>query len=544
MTTPAIEERLESLGHALRARPSVGERVLLELRTSVETGAMGRKVASTRVPARRRRWPVFVSLVGGLSAAAMLAISLIRTPQTTWADVIDAIGAKQWIHARLDDDGTEFWLSQDLGLWAYKSRQRVMFWDAPQDAKYEFRFGQNRITRYPLGPDEIDRILTVNDRADGTPIVGPWLLGTEQIVAQRRREVVVDGKSWIEFDIELARGTTKFGTLRVEPKSKLPIALVFRATPGAEPTYRWAFDYPEDGPRDVYALGVREDVAVDDHLLPEEPAQVLTEMAISRQRLGNFRMLVAAQPMSLPYYFVWRKGDRWRVDTGLPQGAEGPATGPAPDQPWDAWWQEQLERCHACPWYRCDGQAVYENADSAGFLNGGPLTWKRAQTIGPQALMSANRGGGLPPWIRIVQMLFPDLTPQPWFRFEFDPHPADADGCVLVKISAESTNPKRPRANEWYWIDPSKGYAVARAELFSLAPGVPAEPSNSDLRQTLRMEEFQQSPEGFWYPAVIRESAPIGPHGDGPAPAERTQREIRYYIDFAPELDDSLFEPT
>ncbi len=223
------------------------------------------------------------------------------------------------------------------------------------------------MAQYTLAPGEFDRVLTINDNADGAASVGPWLLGTEQIVAQRQRTIVEDGKKWTEFAIELSRGTAKYGTLRVDPDSKLPVDLVFRATPAAEPSYKWTFDYPPDGPRDVYALGVPTDVAVEDHTIAEEPARILAEMAASRARLGDFRMLVVTRPPQVPPYFVWRKGNRWRVDIGRLGEGPDPVAEPADDETWNCWWETQLAACRAHPWYRCDGQAVYTTPTPSRF---------------------------------------------------------------------------------------------------------------------------------------------------------------------------------
>ncbi len=98
----------------------------------------------------------------------------------------------------------------------------------------------------------------------------------------------------------------------------------------------------------------------------------------------------------------------------------------------------------------------------------------------------------------------------------------------------------RPQCHEWYWLDPAKGCAVVRAELFCLPDGVAPDPSQTDHRQSLRMEAFRQSPQGFWYPTVIHETMPTGWVGD----RQRVQLEMRYHIDFEPELADSLFDPT
>ncbi len=97
--------------------------------------------------------------------------------------------------------------------------------------------------------------------------------------------------------------------------------------------------------------------------------------------------------------------------------------------------------------------------------------------------------------------------------------------------------------HEWYYIDPAKGHAVVRAELFNLPANAPADPKAPPSRQTMRMEDFQQSPQGFWYPKTIRVSTPLLPGGNLEAGSEvrYNTSSVHYHFDFDVALPDSLF---
>ena len=69
---------------------------------------------------------------------------------------------------------------------------------------------------------------------------------------------------------------------------------------------------------------------------------------------------------------------------------------------------------------------------------------------------------------------------------------------------------------------------AVRAELFNLRGGAKVDPKSDSTGQTIRMEDFQLSPQGFWYPAVIRDR-------------QFRQSEVHYHFDFDPVLPDSLF---
>jgi hypothetical protein len=128
-------------------------------------------------------------------------------------------------------------------------------------------------------------------------------------------------------------------------------------------------------------------------------------------------------------------------------------------------------------------------------------------------------------------LLYPDLAPQRGWSFEINPKPADYPGCLLVKRSAEMASPERLVGYEWYYLDPAKGHAVVRIEMFSETPGKPAVPAASKYRQTIEMNDFQQAPGGWWY---CKEIVDIKPARAAADPPQRTT--VRYAFDFDADL--------
>lgn len=60
-----------------------------------------------------------------------------------------------------------------------------------------------------------------------------------------------------------------------------------------------------------------------------------------------------------------------------------------------------------------------------------------------------------------------------------------------------------------HYVDPAKGYAFDRSELFNLPADVQSAPENIQERQTIRMDNFHQSPHGFWYPTVVQDTTRV-----------------------------------
>ena len=115
--------------------------------------------------------------------------------------------------------------------------------------------------------------------------------------------------------------------------------------------------------------------------------------------------------------------------------------------------------------------------------------------------------------------------------------------------------PTEPQVgHDWYYVDSAKGHAVVRAEFFSLASNTPGDPLASRMRQTIQMDRFQQTKQGFWHRTVIHDTKltipkllpapddilrPLPPPGEG-AIEQRTTT-VRYHFEFAAAAPDSLF---
>jgi hypothetical protein len=272
-------------------------------------------------------------------------------------------------------------------------------------------------------------------------------------------------------------------------------------------------------------------------------------MVSSREEIGDFRLLVGEySSYGDRGAVVWRKGDRWRVDSCWNYGNVTPVVEPPAGQDWARWFETRLKYSKAIPIYVCDGKTVWMNSDP---LPGARPRWKVSPHVGPQDLMSGEGRGDMPlcPKVKIASLLFPDLSRKWGWNFEFDPQPSDAPGCVLLKRSARFA-PEQV-GHEWYYVDPAKRHAVVRAELFNLPPESPSDPSATRQRQTIRMDSFQQTKQGFWYPAVIHNSIsssdaikPSNEHVGRPGTLEsifQMKETIHYHFDFATSLPDSLF---
>lgn len=546
--SPGVSDNmLDRVIHDIQARPAPPD---IKDRVLAAALAYGPRQRAQVPRILRRSWLLLGSAAVATSAACVLAFLLFPSASAGWTDVTAAVNAQKWIRATttyLQGGQGRMWYSPQRQVWAFQTPDVLTFCDGREQAKYEYRKGSREITKMPLGEENGNRVLPVNDLLQGKAVLGPWLFGSEKIVAQQRREVSEGGRKWIEFQMVLARGATNQATLRVDPTTRLPVYL--RCVSPTDPArhFQWTFDYPAEGPADIYALGVPAQTRIDDHMPSGEAARALQGIAAGRARIGDFRLMVAREgPFGSAGSIVWRKGDRWRVDDYSTYMRLPPMTKPADGQSWSDWFAQRFKRCRHAPWLVCDGKTVYHNAE---IYQG--VRWEREQSMAPQDMFSGQRLGNLPgaEGAEIGSLVYPDLTPWRSGRFEFDPHPPDAPGCVLIKQSAELSVTRPNVGHNWYYLDPTKGYAVVRIELFELPPQVPADPRTAAGCTSFRMEDFQLTPQGFWYPRTIHETnrstepAASSSGATGTAlPGGHMMTGTAYYdFDFTAALPDSLF---
>jgi len=308
---------------------------------------------------------------------------------------------------------------------------------------------------------------------------------------------------------------------------------------------RYDFTYPAEGPTDIYALGVPADKMIDDRMPSKEAMRALDAVAASRARIGDFRLTVTAtsgKGFLIPHgLIVWRKGDRWRIDWCEPEAQPGAAVKPPDGLGWGDPSIEKLKLSWLGPLYLCDGQKVYENTSLSEEISRRrfgdpqppkPVAWQ-AVDIAPQDLLSGDNLTGAA-WrlarnAKFASLLFPDLAPVPGWGFEFDSRPSAVPGCVLIKRSASIATEKPQVGHEWYYLAPTKGYAVVQVELFNLPANV--DPKSAKERQTIHLEDFKKSPQGFWYASVVRDTSR----------RSTTHYHYHYHFDFGAALPDWLF---
>ena len=240
------------------------------------------RLATTRSPAR---WPLRMRVFAGFAIAMALPFILILWAQSvsvSWAEVREAVQARPWIHLVAkgpDGEKAEIWLSATKKIAATRIDSLVTHDDMRLKIRHTFDPARGVIVRVPA-PEAVSEEIRRLDATLCGILRDDVKVGSSssqlELVGEHRCEVERDGRKWIEYELSFhtkSSGTprhtiTRQLVLRVDPKTRLPrsIHLTDRFPDREQEEIDFQLNYPDDGPADIYALGVPRSVELEDRI--------------------------------------------------------------------------------------------------------------------------------------------------------------------------------------------------------------------------------------------------------------------------------------
>ena len=298
-------------------------------------------------PGHWRRFSPRVLVATALAATTLLAVALFhQSRDQAWAQVVEAVREKPWVHVvgkvKSADGAQQFetWWSVNRGISAVKSPDDVRFDDFRAGVSHRYIATTKQLVRLPAREGDKESLQA------WTGLFAAVFRGDEKleeslayfrIVSQRRSTIERDGRTWTAYELQIKRGALAPIplTIQVDPATRLPVSMtLLDAIDGKPREGHYDFSYPDEGPADIFALGVPRDATLDDRMPPPELAAVLQVQKRFRDHVHEYFATVGTPGAPVPDKFVWRKGNRWRVDICWPNnatwtGAESPAAGTA-----------------------------------------------------------------------------------------------------------------------------------------------------------------------------------------------------------------------
>ncbi len=225
-------------------------------------------------PSRSKPWGRFF----WLSVAAVVAVSvtafLVAKPDqngaiTSFRQVLFETGRHPWVHGqtRVEFEANvhefETWFSPSERLAAMRSPQLIQHTDFSTGRQVTFDRNSQQLTQGLANPhsEDFGRALILAILHDGD-LQGA--MPFHRVSDLRKLEVLEDGARLLRYQFQVAwRSNTAVGwetTVWVDVESQLIRSWEERHSNGTTVVTR--FDYPADGPRDMSALGVPQDVMI------------------------------------------------------------------------------------------------------------------------------------------------------------------------------------------------------------------------------------------------------------------------------------------
>jgi hypothetical protein len=510
------------------------------------------RAARCGLSVRRAEHRVRQKAVLGFAAAVAVCLALglwLWLPSDLWADVVKAVQAKPWIHGTLrgakPGESREFWISTSRAVGGSRSAEEISYFDDRLRITHRYEPRKKILYRLPSYSSDLgqwQQLLEIfqglfrGDAELNAQLSGLILKG------QKRTQTEKDGRKWDEyelvFQIPSQPDTDARMTFVVDTQTRLPHSMRWNSPAGEAGEFD--FDYPENGPVDIYALGVPKDAKLIDRVPTGDMTRILAGIEAGRDRFDDFHAVVIRDlppdiwpgrgpgrkfPMA---FLVWKKGARWRIEIGMaPALLESPVP---PDKDKKEWVREACKKAVFVPLSVCDGKAIYRGDLGQGVTRG---NWKLVAT--------AQERGSEPELMRVMpaSWCYPVTFNPPNDRTEEVVNLNPSEGppnTILVTsrlVDMRGHDPARTLTFTRFWLDPMRGFAVVRQDSHHADPAM--KPPTDEGFQAL-MDQWEQTPNGVWYPTRV---------GSGSIKdlKEKNATWYHFFLDFPLDMPDELFKP-
>ncbi len=508
--------------------------------------------ARAAAPWTKRAW------FAGAGAAAVVLIALLFWMQPSsiaWSQVAEAVRAMPWIHMKaVGDEGQswETWLSFSRNIGAMRDDAMVRYDDYRSGIRYEYDSQKEKLYRLSVSGEgsfkSMEGTFQAIFRGDAT--LGENLF-EGRIVKQRQRALREQGRRWILYELELQGpgpnnrdpSNTTSVEIRVDPEKKLPDLMTF--TFGKEKR-QWTIDYPDEGPADIYALGVPRDAPVEDRMPPADLDRIMKIVQQNRRDFGDYLAIAGGDNRDRRsiMHMIRCKGDKFRVDTGI-----GDTKHVASATEMGKWWRERGREVMPTGSVLCDGRHVYQYSFVSPETGWQPSMHHIRQ--GDERAVAAGGGNWAHHFVDLLayplNLGLQSLASSPLYTAHLDPKgengPAGSVRVEVLRAKSGRAGDRRAYYKEEFWLQPKYGYAVVK-HVWSDCPAVDEDPLRKEKRLIYEYDDYRQTPRGVWYPTVSRrKNATQSENKNKPGGIEFHDQVTYFYLDFTTELPDELFSP-
>ncbi len=459
-----------------------------------------------------------------------------------------------WIHAAGTIEGrkAEFWFSQKNRISAMCNMPNsVMFIDHRARTKDWYDLNSQRIVREHepeyFQASFIDFEKIFESLFHGNAPTAALFVPDSEIVTSSTSQITVSGRQIVEYNqtFRIRHGDTGGQMVthkvitHVDPIDNIPIQMTTESTYKDDKnkeittTIVWEFNYPDDGPADIYALGVPASAQRIDGMASPELSRVIETAREARANFGPYEAVVFDEHAMSHFFHVWRKGTRFRVEMALlAPGNSSPVLPDTPSTNLDLF-RKYFSKYRHGPVTVCDGKIVYET-EQRGSYNaeaGREYEWverRRVKRLG-DGISVAGEGTARGNFVELYA--YPTSLQYPLegvLKVEIKPLRSD-DPPGMILIENKISIPKEKDYAVRLLLDPARGFITVRHET----------EFDEHKSEVLLMEDFEKSPAGIWYPTKVHRNI----YSSSDLKNLEDTQTFFFSLEFPKDLSDDLFHP-
>lgn len=418
-----------------------------------------------------------VTRIAAIAVALLFVFLAIQNSTSTATaslrSVLDITRRHVWIHSSTtvthagETVEREAWCAPLQRITAYRSPKMLHFIDYAEGVQSSYSEDTDTVFRWraEMNSEEIGRafigaLLSSGDLSSSFPY--------HHVSAVQKMNIVEDGVSKVlySFQLELKSAPkVHWETLiRVNPSNELIETWEEIHSNGTRVLTR--FDYPSEGPTDIFALGANREAKVIDRVASSDVVELSKEFQYQVHNFDDYEALVVDRfiaqdgetPVKPLLRRIRRQGKNFSVDLLQPV-ASNYAVPEVVDLPW---WKSNRSQFGSTPLATCDGDTctIYPSDHSTPYSDV-EMPWSNKLTTLP--VIAVKNAAGMTT-IPIWPSLWPEyacrpflVTTDPCVRFDIDPTGTDGPpNTMRIRLSAPDSPFAKERATYWLALDETR----------------------------------------------------------------------------------------
>ncbi|MEQ9407377.1 MAG: hypothetical protein RIK87_06600 [Fuerstiella sp.] len=487
----------------------------------------------------RRRMLLVCPALAALAAAVLLIVTLGRLPTASALELLaDALSVTPCIKMTSSYEGKtrESWIMPATRQSATRSDEWIEFFDANAETVVTHNRQTGELVRSVRHQTEFGFVgdLVSAIIAGGNGDAPQTIRGMEVISSKVQ---TIDGKKILTLELQptstrsVANNATATATITIDPVTDLPSQCVAKLTiNGKVQTRRDVWSYPEEGPANIFALGVEPSTKLVDRVPSTDVKPLLAGVYSGRVKFDDYVAVTIQASQEVPLYFgpgdvtlAAKHGDKFL----FARYADSRDTLQGKTR------AEVAERILADPsQFSWDALTIVDGQTEYRFHSSGHTSVEinlPAEEFIVPSWHSIPHYAGRPP----LGIGRGDVSSAIATEAEGAP-----EGCVFLQTLHGGAIPEAPADPEaskrirrmlrgGYWIRADRDYLVMQQD----------SEFQGEQRVSFTLDTLAQSPRGFWYPT--RATQPNYNVGENTISATH----YSYHLDFQQKLPQKMFNP-